>query len=1085
MARESDTTTVFKADITDFKAAMQEAARQVRLANSEFKAATAGMDDWSKSTDGLSAKTAQLNKVLDAQKRQLDVLETEYKRVAQEQGEDSRAAQELQIKINNQKATIATTETQLKSYEQQLNDVENATEDAGDASEKAANGGFTILKGVIANLATEAVKMAITGLKNLASEVVETGTAFESSMAKVSALSGATGDDLALLTETAREYGKSTQFSASEAADALGYMALAGWDAQKSAAELGGVLNLAAASGMGLAEASDMVTDYLSAFSNSAMTATEFSDKLAYAQANSNTSAIQLGEAYRNSAANLNAAGQDVETVTALLSAMANQGLKGSKAGTALSAVMRDLTKAMVEISDEEDLAKNNLEGFTDLIGKNVIMIGEQAVAVSDTDGNFRDLTDILAEVEAATASMGDAEKASALQATFTTDSIKGLNLILNEGIDNTRNFEDELRSCNGAAADMAAVMNDNLAGDMKALNSAFDEFKLNIYDSVNTPLRDVAQSVTKDILPALTDMINGVEGSDEALGEAVGGLITNVLDSAVKNLPRFAKVGLSIVSTIALGLVRAVPDIVKAGVEIINELLSALGIFAPELIVEILRAIPLVVSAILGAVPDLIKGLFALVSSIVSSLPEIIQALLEAIPQIISAVIDVMMNTNTALIEGVTMLIEAIAQALPELLPIIIDVLPTLIQALVMALVAFSPELLEAEITLFETFLEALPIITEAVLQALPELIIAIVSALVQSAPLVYDAVVKIFWAFVDAIPVIVEALKKNVPKIVTAVIDGLKNLAERLSPYLQKAWEVFSAWALQMIGKAKEYAPIIRDAIIKFVQELPEKFGYFLGYAIGKMITFSQDLREKAREAGKNFFDNVVEFFKSLPAKIAELLLKVIEKLPSFISDLKSKAKDGAKGFFDSFVEVISDLPSKVYNIAKDIVTGLYNGISDMKQWLYTKIGEFAGGFTDGIKKALGIASPSKVMRDEVGKWLALGISEGFGDEIPQALKEMRSEAKSLVDGLKKDLSVPLMDLGISADSVKNVSGLYNDGAMNQSSTGSAQAAGAKVQNVTFNQYNTSPKSLDRLTIYRDTNSLLFSAKVRLGNV
>ena len=154
-------------------------------------------------------------------------------------------------------------------------------------------------------------------------------------------------EELAKLSETAQHYGETTQFSASEAADALGYMALAGWDADKATKELGGVLKLAAASGMELAESSDMVTDYLSAFSNSEMTAAQFADKLAYAQANSNTTAEQLGQAYKNSAANLNAAGQDVETVTSLLAAMANQGLKGSEAGTALTAMMRDLTKNM------------------------------------------------------------------------------------------------------------------------------------------------------------------------------------------------------------------------------------------------------------------------------------------------------------------------------------------------------------------------------------------------------------------------------------------------------------------------------------------------------------------------------------------------------------------------------------------------------------------------------------------------------------------------------------------------------------------------------------------------------------------
>ena len=178
-----------------------------------------------------------------------------------------------------------------------------------------------------------------------------------------------------MMEDTARQYGATTVFSASEAAEALKYMSLAGWDAQQSTDALGGVLNLAAASSMGLGEASDMVTDYLSAFGMEANKSTYFADMLAYAQSNSNTTAAQLGEAYKNSAANMHAAGQDVETTTSLLEAMANQGRKGSEAGTTLGAMMRDITAKMDD---------------------GAIKIGETSIAVQYASGNFRDMTYIL-----------------------------------------------------------------------------------------------------------------------------------------------------------------------------------------------------------------------------------------------------------------------------------------------------------------------------------------------------------------------------------------------------------------------------------------------------------------------------------------------------------------------------------------------------------------------------------------------------------------------------------------------------------------------------------------------------------------
>ena len=335
----------------------------------------------------------------------------------------------------------------------------------------------------MANLAADAIMRAVDGIKNLVGNVIELGQNFTSTMSEVSAISGATGEDFEKLEACAREYGATTVFSASNAAEALKYMSLAGWDADQSTSALGGVLNLAAASGMELGAASDMVTDYLSAFAMEAGDAAYFADLLSYAQSHSNTTAEALGEAYKNCAANLNAAGQDVETVTSLLEGMANQGYKGSEAGTAMAAIMRDITNGMKD---------------------GAIKIGETSVAVMDAQGNFRDLTDILTEVEAATNGMGDAERAVALSSTFTADSTKGLNLILNEGMDNIAGYEEELRGASGSAEEMANIMNDNLSGDVAAMNSAFEELGLKIYDALESKLRAGVQFITNGVIPAI-----------------------------------------------------------------------------------------------------------------------------------------------------------------------------------------------------------------------------------------------------------------------------------------------------------------------------------------------------------------------------------------------------------------------------------------------------------------------------------------------------------------------------------------------------------------------------------------------------
>lgn len=444
-----------------------------------------------------------------------------------------------------------------------LDNLGESAEEAGSSmgeAEGKANSLADSLKKLFAVISMAAV---LSQVGKYASDAIDIGKDYTAMMSEVQALSGATGSDLALLENTAREYGATTVFSATEAAEALKYMSLADWDAQQSSSALGGVLNLAAAGGMELGHASDMVTDYLSAFGMQAQDSAYFADMLAYAQANSNTSAEQLGEAYRNSAANLNAAGQDVETVTSMLEAMANQGYKGSEAGTALTAVMRDIT--------------NNMED-------GAIKIGDTSVAVSDAQGNFRDLTDILLDVEKATDGMGEAERAAALGATFTADSTKGLNLMLNEGIENIAGYEEALRSSTGAASDMADTMNDNLTGDMANMNSAFEEMQLQTFEAMEAPLRDDVQYLTSTIIPILTEWVPSAFESFANGANKLGNALKPLFETILKN-PQAISGALTSLGTgfLAMKTVSTGMNIAKAVTDA-GSLTGALGKFAGSL---------------------------------------------------------------------------------------------------------------------------------------------------------------------------------------------------------------------------------------------------------------------------------------------------------------------------------------------------------------------------------------------------------------------------------------------------------------------------------------------------------------------
>jgi TP901 family phage tail tape measure protein len=481
---------------------------------SQYDANKAKNDALAKKYDEEKAKLSTLEKTLgttsEEYKEQAEVvqsLEQELQKSTKAQDANEKSMSNLRIQLNNAEADVAKTSNEIEKLSTEMDEGASSSNELGDSVEQAgksaesANGGFTVFKGALADLVANVIASAVDKMKELVVGTIDAGKQFESSMANVQAISGATDDELKLLSDTAKEFGSTTKFSASESADALGYMALAGWDAKTSAEALGGVLNLASASGMDLAQASDMVTDYLSAFGLEADKSAYFADILAYAQGNANTTAEGLGEAYKNCSANLASAGQDIETTTALLSMMANQGLKGSEAGTALNAVVRDMTSKMKDGS---------------------IAIGDTLVQVQDANGNFRDLSDILKDVETATDGMGSAQKESALMSTFTADSIKGLNLILNAGVDEANSFEDALRNSTGTAEEMATTMQDNLGGDLTSLSSKIEGVQIAIYEKLEPALRAGVEA-----LSAMTDGIAWLVKHGSEVSAVITGIAT------------------------------------------------------------------------------------------------------------------------------------------------------------------------------------------------------------------------------------------------------------------------------------------------------------------------------------------------------------------------------------------------------------------------------------------------------------------------------------------------------------------------------------------------------------------------------
>ena len=490
MANGRKYTTYFNADSSGFKKGTDEAVQALQKMNKELVNNQYRQKDCNKA---ISDAQKELKKTA----QEIEKLEKEQKEKGKLDEKDKKQLDDLKAKhkqlgetIESEKVKLAQLRTEQAGIKGTISDL--SKEIAGNNKE------WTTLKATIANLASDGLELLGRKLLEIGKAVISTGEQFTASMSEVGAISGASAEQLELLEQTAREYGATTKFSASESAQALKYMALAGWDTQQSIEALGSVLDLAAAGNMDLARASDIVTDYLTAFGLAAEDSAHFADVMAYAMANSNTNVEQLGEAYKNCAASAASMGYSVEEVTAVLMTMANAGVKGGEAGTTLNTIMTRLA------TDTKGCAS---------------ALEEMGIKIFDENGNLKSLSEILQLVTSAFDGMNDKQQAALSkviagqnQYTGFQTILKGLSEKAKETGQSFGDYSKALEECDGTSKGMAKTMSDNLSGDIKTMQSAFEELALKIYDSGETPLRDLVKFVTNSVVPGIESLINNLD---------------------------------------------------------------------------------------------------------------------------------------------------------------------------------------------------------------------------------------------------------------------------------------------------------------------------------------------------------------------------------------------------------------------------------------------------------------------------------------------------------------------------------------------------------------------------------------------
>lgn len=545
-------------DTTGLEKALKGVNSAIKTTQSELKDVERLLKLDPSNTELLTQKQKLLKDAISSTSEKLETLK-EAQKQAKEQLERGELGQD---KYDALQREIIETEQELRRLQEQAATTSVSLEKLAVAGEKFEKAGDSITN------AGKKVSVASAAVTGLGVAAVKTAADFDSAMANVAAISGATGDDLQALRDKAREMGEKTKFSASEAADAMSYMAMAGWKTGDMLSGIEGIMHLAAASGEDLATTSDIVTDALTAFGLTAEDSAHFADILAAASSNANTNVSMMGETFKYCAPVAGALGYSAEDVAEAIGLMGNAGIKSTQAGTALRTMM------------------TKLQGELKLSGE---ALGEVTIQTANADGSMRELSDILADCRTAFSKMSESEAAAAAETLVGKNAMSGFLALMNSAPGDIDKLRNAIDNCDGSAENMAAIMQDNLNGQLTILKSQLEELAISFGEMLMPVIRKVVTAV-QGFVAKLNNMDEAQRKTIITIGLVIAALdpflviLGTVISTVGKSMKAYAS---------ATKGIKKLMVAVKSGTGIFGKLGTALGgISAPVLAIVAVIAV-------------------------------------------------------------------------------------------------------------------------------------------------------------------------------------------------------------------------------------------------------------------------------------------------------------------------------------------------------------------------------------------------------------------------------------------------------------------------------------------------------------
>ena len=842
---------------------------------------------------------------------------------------------------------------------------------------------------------TKSVTLPLVGIGTAA---VATTAKFDSSMSNLQAISGATGTEIDSLRDKAKEMGAKTKFSASEAADAFTYMAMAGWKTGDMLDGIEGIMNLAAASGEDLASTSDIVTDALTAFGLSASDSGHFADVLAAASNNANTNVSMLGESFKYVAPVAGALGYSVEDVSVALGLMANSGIKASQAGTSLrSSLTRMLKPTKTMTSYMQQLGIMTQDGVV--------------TAMVNTNGSMKPLSKTMTILRDKFKGLTKAQQAEYAAAIFGQESMAGMLAIINASDKDFDKLTESINNAGGTAQNMADTQLNNLSGQLTILKST---------------LESIAISIGEILMPYVRSFVSGLQSVAEWLN--------NASDSQKRFAVTVAAIAAAIGPILLIGgkIAGAIANFMKLG-SIISGLFAGGGAFAGAgaAIAGLAGPIAIAIAAIVGLVAAW-KTNFGHIHEYTSDAVESIKGIFESLKNIITGVASGAMGILRSAWEsdflGIQEIVTFFGTTFENVFEQILDTIATALEIINQLLqgdfqgafetfTSFLQGTWERIQEIFSTFGAAISEVWTQIWTAVSEFFVSIWDSIVQW---IQEKITQIVQFFTVTLPAGITAGIQFLSQVPGMVAEFMAQLPETIGYYIGLALGNMAAWAVQMAEKARETGTNVIQAIVQFFTQLPGKIANFCSQAWSQFTAWASNMWNKAKETGQNVLNGVVQFLQQLPGKIASVVSSALSRFQTFVTGLPQKARQGATEAKNAVVNGLQALPGMMLSIGSQAVAGLWNGIKGALGALKSNIIGFCKSVVDGFKAGFGIHSPARKM---------IPVGENLDKGLIVGMKNLQGEVMKTVDDIANELTSRLNNISDQITLFSDIASLKYD--------------------------------------------------------